>query len=36
MFLLLTDVPNVVLLHEKTDALTYSELLTGELSMTDM
>ena len=32
-FLLLTDVPNMVLLDEKTYALTYSELLTGELCM---
>ena len=33
-FLLLTDVPNMVSLDEKTYALTYSESLTGELSMT--
>ena len=32
-FLLLTDVPNMVLLDEKTYALTYNESLTGELSM---
>ena len=33
-FLLLTDVPNMILLDEKTYALTYSESLTGELSLT--
>ena len=33
-FLLLTDVPNIVLLDVKTYALTYSELVTSELSMT--
>ena len=33
-FLLLTDFPNIVLLDEKTYALTYSELFSGELSMT--
>ena len=33
-FLLLTDVPNMVLLDLKTYALTYRELLTGKLSKT--
>ena len=30
----MTDVPNMVLLDEKTYASTYSELLTGKLCMT--
>ena len=33
-FLLLTDVPSMVSINDKTYALTYSESLTGELSMT--
>ena len=33
-FLLLINVPNMVLLDVKTYALTYSELVTSELSMT--